>query len=376
MKIVVIGTVASAILGFRRGLIEEMVRNGHEVYAFAIDYSEASAAQVRGLGANPVKYALSRGGMTPFSDIANTIRLSRHFRRISPDVVFSFFSKPVVFSTIAAVIAGVKRKVGMLEGLGSAFTEHPTGISLLEKLMKSVQVFLYRVSFRFLDCIVFLNKDDPVDLLGEYSISTRRMEVLGGIGLDLNFYQYSVAPTDPVVFIFVGRLIAEKGVGDFIAAARIVRKKFPDSKFVVLGSLDSVSRRGISAEYMEKCVNDGLIFHPGHVSDVVDWISRSSVFVLPSYYREGVPRSTQEAMAIGRPIISTDVPGCRDTVVEGENGFLVPKWRPDKLAEKMIYFCENKEKINEMGRNSRALAQVKFDALLTNSRLLRIVEGV
>lgn len=376
MKIVVIGTVSSAILGFRKELIQEMLRCGHEVYAFAMDYTAESAAKVTALGAVPVSYKLSRGALTPMADVLNTIRLRKEFLRIRPDVVFSFFAKPVVFATIAAALARVKRRVGMLEGLGSVFTEHPKSEGFKQKILKAIQISLYRISFRYLSAIVFLNKDDPVDLLDAFGIAVRRVEVLGAIGLNLSSYSHSVAPVIPVTFIFVGRLIAEKGICEFVDAARLVKANHPQARFVVLGRLDLVGRRSISAEYLDECVREGLIIYPGHVPDVTAWIEDSSVFVLPSYYREGVPRSTQEAMALGRAIISTDVPGCRETVIDGVNGFLVPKWQVDKLAEKMSYFCVNNFAINEMGRKSREIAEARFDSNAINARLLKIIEGV
>src|SRR5699024_9821126 len=136
---------------------------------------------------------------------------------------------------------------------------------------------------------------------------------------------------------FIGRLLKEKGIYEFIVAAKLVKQKYPNSTFTVLGSIDQANMGVLKQHELDDLINTGIIDYPGHVSNVKNWIAASDVFVLPSY-REGVPRSTQEAMAIGRAIITTDVPGCRETVVNGVNGFLVPKWNPEALAEKMIYF--------------------------------------
>lgn len=370
MRIALIGTTAACVIGFRADMIKALHALGHEVYAFALDYNAASRAAVAALGAVAVDYEFSRTGLNPFNDIINTYKLSKALKHISPDMVFSYFSKPVIFGTLAAAMAGVKRRVGMLEGLGYVFTDHPSGVRLKTKLLRIVQVTLYRISFPFLERLIFLNPDDSVDLLTKNKIKVKEVSVLGGIGLDLKAYPYSAPKASPVSFIFVGRLLAEKGVNEYIAAARIVKSKHPSAEFVMLGGLDEENPGGLTALALSELIDAGVVVHPGHVSNVQEWLANSSVFVLPSYYREGVPRSTQEAMAIGRAVITSDVPGCRETVIDGENGFLVPAWSSDKLAEKMIYFIEHPECIVQMGLVSFKLAQERFDAVKVNQKLI------
>lgn len=370
MKIALIGTTAASVLGFRSDLIMALVKEGYQVFAFALDYDQASREKVSMLGAEPVDYEFSRTGLNPLGDIFNMLRLSRKLKAIAPDIVFSYFSKPVIFGTLAAVLAGVKRRLGMLEGLGYAFTDQPKGITVKAFILKQVQVFLYRVSFCFLERIIFLNNDDRSDLVDKYSLKVSRVSVLGGIGLRLSDYPYAKPPKADVSFIFVGRLLAEKGVNEFIQAARLVRARFPAVKFIMLGGLDEANPGGLTLDHVKELTRQGLVDHHGHVDNVVSWITNSSVFVLPSY-REGVPRSTQEAMAIGRAVITTDVPGCRDTVIDGVNGFLVPAWSSEALAEKMLFFINNPEQIEVMGLQSRKFAVSNFDAKIVNERLIR-----
>jgi glycosyltransferase involved in cell wall biosynthesis len=369
MKIVLIGTTAACVLGFRADLIKALVDKGHEVYAFALDFDEGTRIKVRAFGAHPVDYEFSRAGLNPLSDILNTYRLAKILKGISPDIVFNYFSKPVIFGTLAAAIAGVKRRIGMLEGLGYVFTERPGGVSIKGKILKFVQVFLYRISFPFLERLIFLNKDDPVDLVERHNLKVANISVLGGIGLTLSNYPYSVPPTSPISFIFVGRLLVDKGINEFIQAARIVRLQSKATRFVILGGLDEANPGGLSSREVGTLIDEGLIEHRGHVEDVTSWLKNSSVFVLPSY-REGVPRSTQEAMAVGRPVITTDVPGCRETVVEGLNGFIIPPWSPEALAEKMLFFIKNPNQVEEMGLQSFKIAQENFDARMVNERLI------
>ena len=274
---------------------------------------------------------------------------------------------------MAARWAKVPKVIGMLEGLGYTFTKQPKGLIKRTQLIKQIQIALYRISLPRLDTLIFLNPDDPNDLLEEYSIKVRKVEVLGGIGLNLDDYSYSNNYPKNPVFIFIARLLAEKGIHDYIAAAKIVKNIYPQARFVVLGAIDKVALGALTEVELRQVIKASIIEYPGHVNNVSDWITKSSVFVLPSYYREGVPRSTQEAMAIGRPIITTDVPGCRETVIDGVNGFLVEKWNPKALAEKMIYFIEHPEQIKEMGDESYKLAQEKFDADKVNKRLINML---
>lgn len=369
MKITIIGTTAASILGFRRDLILSLVQQGYQVYTFATDFTPAQKQQVIALGAIPVDYSLSRAGLNPLADLKTLLQLKRLLKDIQPDIVFSYFSKPVIYGTLAAALAKVPRRIAMLEGLGFVFTDQPAGPSFKTKLIRRIQVMLYRVAFRFADRVIFLNPDDPVDLLESYKIKTRNVSVLGGIGLNLADYPYSPAPSEPVRFIFIGRLLAEKGVNEYIAAAQLVRQRYPEAEFVMLGGLDEANPGGLTRIELDTLIAQGAVIHPGHVDNVDEWLANSSVFVLPSY-REGVPRSTQEAMAIGRAVITTDVPGCRETVVDGVNGFFVPPWSPEQLAEKMIRFIEQPELIEQMGKESYRIAQEKFDAQEVNERLV------
>lgn len=374
MRVALIGTIASSILGFRKDLIKALLEQGHEVFALAMNFDEGTKKQVKELGATPVDYALSRAGMNPVRDLLDTIKLAKTLKSIQPDMVFSYFVKPVIFGTLAARLAGVKHRVAMLEGLGFIFTDQPEGVSVKIGLLRKIQALLYKFSFPLLDQIIFLNPDDPKDLIEKYQLKVKKISVLGGIGLDLKSYPYAKPDLNKISFLFIGRLLKEKGINEFIAAAKIVKQLFPEVGFTILGGVDEDNPGGLDAAELKHLVDTGLIDYPGHVSNIYERIVQSSVFVLPSYYREGVPRSTQEAMAVGRPIITTDLPGCRETVTEGINGFLIPPWDPQLLADKMIYFIENPTLIEKMGLESYYIAQQKFDAVKVNKRLIELLD--
>ena len=374
MKIIMIGTVASSFLGFRADLIQALLAKSYTVYTFTSEYTEEELSQIESLGATPITYELNRGGINPLADTKSTYALSEKIKEIAPDLVFSYFSKPVIFGTLAARLAKVPRVIGMLEGLGYAFTEQPEGLSKKAQLIKIIQVILYKIALPQLDNIIFLNPDDPKDLLEAYNIKVKQVGILGGIGLNLDEYNYQPIETidSPIDFLFIGRMLKEKGIHDFIAAAKIVKQIHPEVQFTVLGEIDSSNPGALQQSELDRLVSLNIINYPGQVHNVQKWIAASHVFVLPSY-REGVPRSTQEAMAIGRAVITTDVPGCRETVIDGVNGFLVEKWNPQALAEKMIYFIEHPEEIKKMGYESYKIAQDKFDGHKVNKRLINML---
>jgi glycosyltransferase involved in cell wall biosynthesis len=373
MKIALIGTTSGCVIGFRSELIKDLVSHGHTVYAFALDYSDYSKMKVEEIGAIPVSYEFSRTGFNPFSDIVNTVKLSLLLKKLGADLVFSYFSKPVIFGTLAAVLAGIKRRVGMLEGLGYLFTDRPSGFCLKIYLLKYIQIFLYRCSFCFLERIIFLNRDDSIDLVKKYNLKVKKVSIVGGIGLNLDDYSYVEPQISPVTFIFIGRLLAEKGVKEFISAAKAIRKEYSDVSFVMLGGFDNDNPGSLRVSDLERVIDDETIIYPGHVEDVMSWLKNSSVFVLPSY-REGVPRSTQEAMAIGRAVITTNVPGCRETVISGRNGFLVAPWSSNDLIEKMKIFIHSPSLIKKMGVESYRIAHEKFDAHNFNKAIINFFD--
>lgn len=374
--IVFIGTTAASVYGFRADLIQYLVKLNWQVYTLICEYHESELEKIKALGAIPMTYSMSRGGLNPMADLKSMFELKKIIATIQPNIVFSYFTKPVIYGTFAAKLAKIPKIVGMIEGLGTPFTVPKTGQTTKIKLIQKAQVFLYRFAFPLLDQIIFLNPDDPIDLIENNKIRHKKdsVVVLGAIGLNLQDYAYQPwDETQPVSFIFIARLLAEKGIFDYVAAAKIVKAQYPHIKFTVIGGLDKENPNALKQHELDELVATDIIEYPGFVTNVAEYIQKSAVFVLPSYYREGVPRSTQEAMAIGRPVITTDVPGCRETVEDGVNGFLIPKWNPEALAEKMIYFIENFYQINKMGKEGHEFAEENFDVDKVNRKLCKLL---
>lgn len=363
---------AHSLVAFRSPLIRVLRARGMIVFALAPNFDDQTRAAVQAMGATAVDIPMSRTGMNPWRDARNTWQLAAILRQLKPDISFGFFIKPVIFGTLAAWLASVPRRVAMVEGLGYVFT--PTGEKLSAKrlLLKCIVIWLYRFAFTKAHRVVFLNPDDQNEFVHAKLLPRAKSYLLGGIGVDLSVWTEQIAFSEPVTFLLVARLLKEKGVLEYAAAARLVKAKHPQARFILLGGVDD--NPGSITEYEVKAwVHEGILEWYGHVP-VLPWLAKASVFVLPSY-REGVPVSTQEAMAMGRAVITADVPGCRETVIEGVNGFLVPPRNFEALAACMERFITERQLITQMGKESRRLAEQRFDVHEVNARLFKLLVG-
>lgn len=371
MKIAVISNGAKSLLNFRGPLLAEMVRRGHHVVAFAPDHDDASRTALSDLGCTTVDYQMSRAGANPVREVGVILELRRLLGQYQPDLCFSYFMKPVIYGTLAAWLARVPRRYAMIEGLGFAFTVCP-GQNLHRRLLEGVISSLIRVVGKRLDRLIFLNNDDLGEFVDRKLIDPDKAALLGAIGVDLDDWPQTPFPPGPVTFLLAARLLQDKGIREYVTAARMLRPQHPEARFLLLGGLDD-NPAAIGRQEIEGWVKEGLIEWPGHVA-VKAWLAQSHVYVLPSYYREGVPRSTQEAMAFGRPVVTTNAPGCRDTVDDGVNGYLVPARDPAALVEAMRLFLDTPHLITALGQESRRLAKERFDVHRQNARLLTLMD--
>lgn len=368
-RMAIISSQAFSLVNFRGPLIRELTAQGIGVVALAPDYTPELRSQVQALGAEALDYSLDRAGMNPIRDAVDTLRLARILRRIRPQVTLGYFAKPVVFGTIAAWLACVPLRIAMIEGLGYAFMRDETARSIPRDLLRRIVTGLYRFALGKAARVILLNKDDIRDLCDAGVLKASKAILIPGIGVDLDAFRPAPVVTEPLTFMLVARLLREKGVYDFVDAARTVRSLHPDVRFVLVGGKDA-NPGSVSDDQLTAWQAEGVVEWTGPVPDVRPYLAGASVFVLPSYYREGVPRSTQEAMAMGRPVITTDAPGCRETVDEGVNGFLVPVRRPAALAQAMQRFIAEPSLIATMGAASRRLAEERFDVRRLNRQML------
>lgn len=370
LRVVVIGNQAFSLINFRGSLIRAMVEKGHEVVALAPDYNDKTKNQIKALGAVPKDYYLSRTGLNPFQDIYTFLQLFFLLRKLKPDIVLSYTVKPIIYGILAAWLARVPRRFALVTGLGYIFTSTREQERITKKLLRKLVSLLYREAFHHATRIFFQNHDDFQEFCLQGLVKREKSVLIGATGVDIKAFSPTPLVQNPITFLLVARLLREKGIYEFVEAAKRIKSKYPtNTRFLLVGGLDS-NPGSIKKEEVESWVKEGVIEWPGHVGDIRAWISQASVFVLPSFYREGVPRSIQEAMAMGRPVITTDVPGCRETVIDGINGFLVPAQDVEALVQVMERFIQKPELIEKMGKESRRIAEERFDVQKINARFL------
>lgn len=368
MKFLLIASFPGSLLTFRGPLLKALLNEGMEVHVAAPDlFAEKEiCTQLTKQGIIIHELALARTGTNPFADIIAMARIWWLMRRIQPEYILGYTIKPVIYGSLAACLARVPNRFSLVTGLGYAFTGSALGKrGLLKRLVQR----LYRLGLSQNSKVFFQNPDDEalfreLDLLPLWVPSC----VVNGSGVDVADYSYTELPRE-VTFLLIARLLGDKGVREYAKAASKVRLKYPVVKFKLVGWIDS-NPDAVNQHELNEWVRSGTLEFLGKLSDVRPAISDSTVYVLPSY-REGTPRTVLEAMAMGRPIITTDTPGCRETVIDGDNGFLVPVQSVDELAAAMIRFIEDPELAIRMGKRSRKIAEEKYDVHKVNERMLK-----
>jgi len=371
MRLAVIGNDPHYLVNFRGRLISDLAQRGHEVHALAPNLTGTALRSVQALGATGWSYPLQRQGINPIRDVVTLRGLVRILRDLHVDAAFTYTIKPLVYGAMASAIVRVPHRVAMVTGVGSAFTSRR---SARDHLVHVVAKNLYRYALAGQSVVFFQNPDDEA-LFRRLGLLPEGADVrlVNGSGIDLGEFVPSPPPTSPITFTLVARLHREKGVREFAEAAGLVRRRHPDSRFVLVGPFEE-HPNAIRREEVDRWQSEGVLSHLGFLSDVRPVLRDTSVYVLPSY-REGTPRSVLEAMAVGRAIITSDAPGCRETVQPGVNGVLVPVGDARALAEAMSLFVEDTQRIETMGEASRALAERKYDVARVNATLIRALES-
>ena len=365
--IVLIGALPESLINFRGELIRALVSSGHRVTAMAAPTSADQIHAIESLGTNFRPFPIQRNGLNPFYDLQTVFALRKAFREIKPDVMLAYTIKPIIWGSFA--LSGYQRVrfFALIEGLGYAF-QH-AGIK--RKILTQLVTFLYRAALKKAQRVIFLNKDNKQLFLKQGIVGQSQPCIVNGTGIDLDLFTVAPFPSGDTIFLTIARLLGEKGLREYAEAARLVKQRYSKVSFRLIGPPDT-SPDGIAIQEVLNWQAKGMVEYLGATQDVRPFIADCHVYVLPSYH-EGMPRTILEAMAMGRPILTTDVPGCRETVVSGDNGFLVPKADPQALAECMFWFLEHHEEWSRMGQSSRRIAEDRFDIHKVNAEMLRIM---
>lgn len=375
MKFLIFSNYLPSVLYLRGNLLQSISLLGYDVHILAPNPSQYSTEYNRltELGFNIHPVILNRTSTNPIDDLRTLYSAYKVMNEVKPDVVLSYTIKPVIYGTLAAWLSGVPKRFALLAGLGYSFQDSEKKI-----LVKKIIYNLYKEGLAKTTKVFFQNPDD-LDLLKEMKIISAKKPcvIVNGSGVDTKQYNVTYFPKDEYgstkpSFLLIARLLKDKGINEYISAAKIVRKKYPEAEFHLVGWIDE-NPEAVSQTQLNEWISSGVIEYWGKLEDVRPAITASSVYVLPSY-REGTPRSVLEAMSMGRAIITTDAPGCRETVNEGENGFLVPVKDSQKLAEAMLKFIKNPILYESMGNASRKIAESKYDVHKVNTHMISEME--
>lgn len=356
MRVVLTGNTCFKIANFREGLIRALQARGAEVLVLAP--VDEHGPKLEALGCQVHDLPMDRNGTAPLAEAALLRRIYRFLRRMRPDIVFGYTIKNNIYAGLACRWLGIPF-IPNVTGLGPAFNE--TGA--LNRIVRG----LYRQAFARSDAVFFQNPDDRATFLQAGLVTESRARLLPGSGVDLDRFiaQPMRSDKNDVTFLLVARLLWDKGVGLYVEAARSLRASHPDMRFQLLGPPDPASRSSVPLAQVEEWVSDGVIEYLGQTSDVRPALAAADCVVLPSWYREGTPRVLLEAAAVGRPVITTDMPGCRDAVVDGTTGFLCAPRDGDALAAAMSRFADLPDEARAaMGQAARARAEQAFDESL------------
>jgi len=370
--IVVTGNQWESAYRFRGALLQALCAQGLEVHVIGPAPHDLYRQRIEAFGVQTHQVPFSRAGLNPLVELRTLLAILRIYRRIQPDIALSYFAKPVIYGSLAARWSSVPRCYSLIAGLGYVFTPSERSANRRRATLERMVRALYRMALKCNDRVFFQNPDDLDQFISEGLVSRERSVRVNGTGVALDFYRAGPPVTDPVTFVLAARLVAEKGIREYAAAARLLRQRGWSLRCILLGPLDD-NPSAIDVREVDEWVEQDHLEWPGSVDDVRPWLEASSVYVLPSYYREGVPRSIQEAMAIGRAVITADSTGCRETVEPGRNGFLVTPRDVDSLAAAMEHFLRQPQAIVEMGLESRQLAEERFDVHAINRQMLQVM---
>lgn len=364
MKVAILYNTTDYLIRFRAELIKSI--QGCDCEVIAITPEDHMSDHLEFLGVRWCEWKLAGQSLNPLKDLASIYYLFQILKKERPDVIINFTVKPVLYGSLVASFLQPIRIVSMITGMGSLFLP---GGAKKRFFIKGVHL-LYRLAMKRNHRVLFQNDEDMTYFLNHDFISVEQAVRINGSGVNLEVFSPRPQEVCQGRFLLVSRMIKEKGIYDFVEAARMVKTEFPNASFVLVGPIDN-NPSAITLEEIKAWEKEGIIRYEGRQSDVRPSLARSEVYVLPSYYLEGVPRSILEALSMGKPVITTNWRGCRDTVEEGVNGFLVPPRDARKLKDAMCYFLKDPTLSVTFGEASRQLAKERFDVKYVNARVMQ-----
>jgi len=366
-KIVISSNTAWSIYNFRLNLIRILKEEGYEIIIVA-PYDEC-AKKLKG----EFEYYdifINNKGTNPFEDIKTFMQYCKLYKKLKPDIVLNFTIKPNIYGTLACGLLNIKT-INNITGLGTLFINQ----NLVTKIVK----YLYKISQKKAAKIFFQNKDDFYLFINEKLVDKNKCDILPGSGVDVKkFKPIEVKKKDNIFrFLLIARMLWDKGVGEYVEAAKIIKQKYQNVEFQLLGPIGVDNPKAISKDQIDKWVKEGIVNYLGVTDDVREYIARADCIVLPSYYREGIPRTLLEAASMEKPIITTNSVGCKEVVDDGINGFLCRVKDVRDLADKMEKMMNlDEEERKKMGKRGRKKVLRKFDEKIIIERYLSVIRSM
>lgn len=367
MKIAVLSSHTPSLFWFRIDMMRSFIERGHQVFALGNETETDWIEKFSEFGIIYRQINVQRNGTNPLKDLKSIGSIKAVLAEIMPDKIFTYQAKTIIYGTIAANKLGITEVYPLIAGLGSLFLNE----DIKTKTVRKILMTEYRYSMRKCPTVFFQNFDDMETFKAKKAINKQRTVMLHGSGVNLDKFTVQPLP-ETFGFLCISRLIRDKGVYEYLEACRLVKKDYPNVRCLLVGPYDS-NPSSLKPEELHRFVDEEIIEYFGEQTDVVPYIAQCTVYVLPSY-REGTPKTILEAMACGRPTITTDVPGCRETVDNKENGLLVPVKDVSSLAEAMKYMIKHPEEIHRMSKKGRSKAEAVFDVKKVNEKICRTMQ--
>ncbi len=364
MKIVLIASVPESIISFRGNLIKRFLESLDEVHIIAPfkDSDKNVVHTLQSWGVKIHKIELEKSVHSIVKDATYFFHLFKLIKKITPDIVLSYTIKPVIYGSIISGFLRINRTYSLITGLGSNFIGKKT-------ISTYLLIWLYKIAISFNKKVFFQNKDDENYFYENKIIkSLKKSVIVNGSGVDLDFYKFSKIPNKHSILL-IARLLKNKGIHEYVESAKIIKEYYPNIKFKIAGGFEK-NIDSIDKDEFNDWIKSGYIDYLGSLDDVRPAISDCTIFVLPSY-REGTPRSVLEAMSIGRAIITTDAPGCRETVIDGENGFLIPPKNVKLLSDAIKKLIDDLSLCESFGLRSREYVVSKFDQNIVSKNIIK-----
>ena len=362
-----IASKTKAHLNFRGDLTREIVKKGYEVSV--VVPHDLYKKELESLGVKVIVMPYNKNSISIISNISSIRKLKKIMEEEKPDKVFAYTIKPIILGSWAAHKCKIHEMYSMVTGLGHIYSDNSINV----RILRFICGILYRKAFKYNKKVIFQNQDDIDEVIKRKYIKRDKCVLVNGSGVNMERFKRNPLPKENV-FLMVSRVLKEKGVVEYFEASKIVKDKYKDKvRFMFVGEIDKTNY-AVDTEKLQSFVEHGTVELIPETDDVASYITKARFFVLPTYYREGVPRVNLEALSMGRPIITTFMPGCKETVIDKKNGLFVKTKDVDDLVEKMEWMINHPKEVEKMATESYNLCKNKFEISIINKRMLEILE--